>query len=130
MNIQGKQGDEIVAFLTLLKKTIVQTYESRFGFGEAERMGYSWTDITIRDPFSRDDLLRQKLLHELEARKIDHQEDAGARPSTGAWRSTTATRRTTRKDGRGAKDLVAAGRGSPSCSPTSTGRTDRLLPGA
>ncbi len=71
VNIPGKQGDEIVAFLSLLKKTIVQTYESRFGFGEAERLGYSWTDITIRDPFSRDDLLRQKLLHELEARKID-----------------------------------------------------------
>jgi DNA excision repair protein ERCC-2 len=71
-NLQGRQGDEIMYFLTLVKKTMVNTYESRFGFGDAERIGHSWTDITIRDPYSRDDLLRQKLLHELEARKINH----------------------------------------------------------
>jgi DNA excision repair protein ERCC-2 len=71
-NIPGRRSDDIVYFLSLLKKTIVQTYESRFDFGDAERIGHSWTDITIRDPSGCDDLLRQKLLHELGARKIDH----------------------------------------------------------
>ncbi len=72
MSIQGKLADEIIYFLSLLKQTIVGTYQSRLGFGEAERIGNSWIDITIRDPFSHDDLLRQKLLHELETRKINH----------------------------------------------------------
>lgn len=72
MNLGGKRMDDIEYFFSLLKKTIVDTYTSRFGFGDAERIGHSWTDITIRDPYSRDDLLREKLLHELAARKIDH----------------------------------------------------------
>lgn len=71
MSVRSRRGDEIRYFLTLIKNTIVNTYESRFGFGDAERIGHAWTDVTIRDPFSRDDLLRQKLLRDLEARKID-----------------------------------------------------------
>ena len=71
LNVQSRRGDEIAYFLTLLKKTVVDAYRSRFGFGEAERLGRAWADVTVRDPYGRDDLLRQKLLRELEARRID-----------------------------------------------------------
>ncbi|HUL62050.1 MAG TPA: ATP-dependent DNA helicase [Methanocella sp.] len=71
VNVPGPRSDQIVAFLSLLKKTLVNAYTARFGFGEAERIGRAWQDITVRDPYGRDDLLRQKLLHELEARKVN-----------------------------------------------------------
>jgi DNA excision repair protein ERCC-2 len=58
-------------FLMLLQSTIRTAYESRFSFGEAERLSQSWTDITIREPYGRDDMLTQKLQHELKAHGID-----------------------------------------------------------
>jgi DNA excision repair protein ERCC-2 len=69
--VKSGRKDDIEYFLLLLRKTIRGAYESRFGFGEAERIGASWVDVTIRDPYGREDLLRQKLLHELNARGID-----------------------------------------------------------
>lgn len=69
--IRSVRKDDIEYMLMLLRKTIRTTYESRFNFGDVERLTTSWTDITIRDPYGRDDLLCQKVLHELESRKID-----------------------------------------------------------
>ncbi|OPY28649.1 MAG: ATP-dependent DNA helicase [Methanocella sp. PtaU1.Bin125] len=72
LNLGVRRRDDVEFFFALLKRTIVETYTSRFSFGEAERIGHAWVDVTIRDPYSRDDLLRERLLHELAARKIDH----------------------------------------------------------
>jgi len=70
-SITSKRRDDIEYFLMLLHKTIRSTYESRFGFGDAERLTYSWADITIRDPRGKEDTLSQKLLQELKGRDID-----------------------------------------------------------
>ncbi|MCD1293708.1 ATP-dependent DNA helicase [Methanocella sp. CWC-04] len=70
-SIKSDIKDEIEFFQLLLKNTIVTAYESRFGFGDVERLTASWMDITIRDPYGRDDLLCQKIMHELSERKID-----------------------------------------------------------
>ncbi|WP_424359457.1 ATP-dependent DNA helicase [Methanocella sp. MCL-LM] len=71
-SIKSPRKDDIEYFLFLLKKTVRSTYESKFGFGEAERLGHAWVDITIRDPQGGEDLLRQKLLQELKVRGIDY----------------------------------------------------------
>jgi DNA excision repair protein ERCC-2 len=73
-SIRSDKKDQIEYFLMLLKDTIVKTYESRFGFGDVERLGSSWMDITIRDPYERDDLLCEKILYELKARSMDIKE--------------------------------------------------------
>ncbi len=70
-SITGDRREDIQYFLMLLHSTIRSAYESRFGFGDAERLNYSWTDITIRDPHGKEDLLMQKLLYELKERDID-----------------------------------------------------------
>ncbi len=63
--------NDIQYFLMLLQSTLRTAYESRFSFGEAERLPLSWTDITIREPYGHDDMLTQKLQHELKAHGID-----------------------------------------------------------
>lgn len=63
--------DDLEYFLFLLKKTVRSAYESRFEFGEAERIGHTWIDVPIRDPLGSEDLLRRTLLKELKPRGID-----------------------------------------------------------
>jgi DNA excision repair protein ERCC-2 len=69
--MESDMKDSVEYFLMLLHSTIQGAYLSKFRFGDAERFGRSWTDITIRDPYGKDDLLSQKLLSELGARGID-----------------------------------------------------------
>lgn len=69
--VKSAMKSELEYFLMFLGRSIRSAYESRFGFGDAERLGSSWMDITIRDPYGRDDLLCQKILHELQSRNID-----------------------------------------------------------
>ncbi|AFD00922.1 Rad3-related DNA helicase [Methanocella conradii HZ254] len=68
---QSDSKEDLEYFLTLLLNTIRAAYSSRLGFGEAERLTQSWTDITIRDPHGGDDLLMQKLKSDLKERGID-----------------------------------------------------------
>jgi DNA excision repair protein ERCC-2 len=70
-SIRGERRNDIQYFLMLLHNTIRSAYRSRFGFGEAERLGGNWADITIRDPYGREDLLSMKLLDELKKKDID-----------------------------------------------------------
>lgn len=69
--IKSPGKNDIEFFLLLLKKTITSTYESGFGFGEAERIGHLWTDITIRDPTGGEDRLKRRLMQELKLKGID-----------------------------------------------------------
>lgn len=69
--MRSTRKDDIEFFLFLLKDTVRGAYEHSFGFGDAERIGHAWQDITIRDPQGGDDTLRQKLLQDLKARGID-----------------------------------------------------------
>ncbi len=69
MKSDGK--DDVEYFLMLLHSTVQGAYRSKLRFGDAERFGHSWTDITIRDPYGKDDLLSQKLTSETSARGID-----------------------------------------------------------
>lgn len=69
--IKSDLKDDIEYFLMLLHRTIEVAYQSKFGFGDAGRLTHMWTDITIRDPYGKDDLLSQKLLSELKKKGID-----------------------------------------------------------
>jgi DNA excision repair protein ERCC-2 len=69
--MKSDMKDNVEYFLMLLHSTIQGAYLSKLRFGDAERLAHSWTDITIRDPYGKDDLLSQKLLSELEKRNID-----------------------------------------------------------
>ncbi len=69
--IESDVKDDIEYFLMLLHRTVEAAYLSKFGFGDAERLAHTWADITIRDPYGKDDLLSQKLLSELKNRDID-----------------------------------------------------------
>jgi DNA excision repair protein ERCC-2 len=69
--MKSNTKDDVEYFLMLLHSTIQGAYLSKLRFGDAERLAHSWTDITIRDPHGKDDLLSQKLLSELEKRDID-----------------------------------------------------------
>ncbi len=71
MECDSEAKEDMDYFLRLLLDTIRTAYGSRLGFGGAERLTQSWTDITIRDPHGGDDLLMQKLLSELGERGID-----------------------------------------------------------
>ena len=70
-SVPADRREGIQYFLMLLHSTRRSAYQSRFGFGDAERLTASWADITIRDPYGREDLLSLKLLHELEKKGID-----------------------------------------------------------
>lgn len=58
-------GKEIYAFLNILRDTLRETYESRFGFGERERIGTEWHDLRIRDPAGTEDLLSKRILQHI-----------------------------------------------------------------
>ncbi|AEH61807.1 DEAD_2 domain protein [Methanosalsum zhilinae DSM 4017] len=47
---------------SLLLSTIQDTYNSRFRFGERERVGRRWYDIRISDPYERNDIIRARFL--------------------------------------------------------------------
>ncbi|MDD3420765.1 MAG: ATP-dependent DNA helicase [Methanocellales archaeon] len=61
----GVDEEEIYTFLNTLKDTLRETYESRFGFGERERVGTEWYDLRIRDPAGTEDLLSECILQRL-----------------------------------------------------------------
>ncbi len=69
--MKSDRKDDVEYFLMLLHGTVRGAYLSKFRFGDAERLGHSWTDITIRDPYGKDDLLSQKLQSEMKARGTD-----------------------------------------------------------
>jgi DNA excision repair protein ERCC-2 len=46
---------------SLVKNLIRDTYESRLKFGERERIGEKWQDMSISDPYTREDLFKEKL---------------------------------------------------------------------
>ena len=70
-SVTSDMRDDIQYFLFLLQSTIKSAYQSRFGFGDAERLTTNWADITIRDPYGKEDLLSQKLQHELKKKDVD-----------------------------------------------------------
>ena len=58
-------GKKIYAFLNILRDTLRETYESRFGFGERERIGTEWHDLRIRDTACTEDLLSKSILQHI-----------------------------------------------------------------
>ncbi|WP_407355340.1 ATP-dependent DNA helicase [Methanolobus sp. WCC5] len=46
----------------MLRGVIQEIYNSRFKFGERERVGRHWYDMRISDPYERNDMVRGKLL--------------------------------------------------------------------
>ncbi len=46
----------------ILYNVVRETYTSRFKFGERERVGKSWYDIRISDPYERNDMISGKFL--------------------------------------------------------------------
>lgn len=56
---------------SILRNLIHDAYESRLKFGERERIGERWQDMRICDPFTREDLFREKLLQAMEDAGLD-----------------------------------------------------------
>ncbi|HEY9207090.1 MAG TPA: ATP-dependent DNA helicase [Candidatus Methanoperedens sp.] len=67
-------SQDVETFLRVLLETLKTTYNTRFKFGERERVGSDWYDLRISDPDERIDMFRNKFLKELEkvgVKKID-----------------------------------------------------------
>lgn len=68
----GGEGDKNISrFLMLLNDTIKETYEAKFSFGERERIGEDWYDITIKDPEDGEDELFQRFMGKIEREKLN-----------------------------------------------------------
>ncbi|MDI6903205.1 MAG: ATP-dependent DNA helicase [Methanocellales archaeon] len=59
------EEEDVYTLLRMLRDTLRETYESRFSFGEKERIGTEWHDLRIRDPTSTEDLLSESLLQRI-----------------------------------------------------------------
>ena len=67
---EGTSPEDIRTLLNVLLDTLRTTYNTRFKFGERERVGNDWYDLRIADPDERVDMFRIKLLKELESAGI------------------------------------------------------------
>jgi DNA excision repair protein ERCC-2 len=65
----AKEGLEY--FLMLLLSTIKDAYRSKLDFGEAERLGHMWADITIREPAGKEDSISMELQEGLQKKGLD-----------------------------------------------------------
>lgn len=72
-DLQPSQDVEI--FLNVLLDTLKSTYNSRFKFGERERVGKDWYDLRIADPEERVDMFRVKLIKALGGKGIKKPEE-------------------------------------------------------
>ncbi len=61
-NIDQMPDGGIHNLLKILLNVIREIYNSRFKFGERERVGRHWYDMRISDPYERNDMVRGKFL--------------------------------------------------------------------
>ncbi len=57
----GAHEDAVEKLLRALRDALRETYESKFAFGEKERIGVEWHDVSIREPSGTEDLLSVNL---------------------------------------------------------------------
>lgn len=61
-NLDQMPDGGIHNLLKILLNIMRETYNSRFKFGERERVGRHWYDMRISDPYERNDMVRGKFL--------------------------------------------------------------------
>jgi len=65
MDMGDHDTEDVKNLLLELKNALKQTYESRFAFGEKERVGAEWYDVRIRDPAGAEDDLTANLRNQI-----------------------------------------------------------------
>lgn len=58
----GLDTGDMAAIFSLFLDVIKETYNSRFKFGERERVGEHWYDIRISDPYERGDIVKARFM--------------------------------------------------------------------
>ncbi|UGV40279.1 ATP-dependent DNA helicase [Methanococcoides orientis] len=61
-NIDLLADDNIHNLFKVFQDVITETYNSRFKFGERERVRKNWYDMRISDPYDRNDIVRARFL--------------------------------------------------------------------
>lgn len=69
---QGLDIQDIDGIISILLEVLKETYNSRFRFGEKERVGENWYDLRISDPFDRGDIVKARFLRN--AKEADYGE--------------------------------------------------------
>ncbi|QLG51240.2 ATP-dependent DNA helicase [Natrinema halophilum] len=67
---EDPRSEDAANVLSAFHRALVETYEDSFGFGERERIGDDWSDISIANDDRKDDLTLE-FLHRYSGRGID-----------------------------------------------------------
>ncbi len=61
-NLDYIKNKDIYKLFSLFLRSVQETYNSRFKFGERERVGKKWYDLRISDPYERNDMVTARFL--------------------------------------------------------------------
>jgi len=74
-NIDEMPDGGVHNLFRILLEVMQTTYNTRFKFGEKERVGKRWYDIRISDPYERNDIVRARFLRQAKEKGFGEEKD-------------------------------------------------------